>query len=214
MLRALFISLSGSRSLRAVAERSSLGRRLSSRFVAGTQPEDVLGAAGTVNEAGLSVSIDNLGENVSTAEESSRQRPGYTTACSMKITARRLDANISLKLTHMGLDVDEKLAYEQVSALVAKAASMTPPKFRPCGHGRHPLYAERTLEFVRRLHRGPGNQGRGGSGHPVLMCRSESDVTNLLSEGIRIRLCKGAATKSRPRSPSNENPKWMPATSN
>ncbi len=69
MLRALFISLSESRYLRALAERSAIGQRISARFVAGTQVADVLRATCAVNQSGLSVSIDNLGENVSNAEE-------------------------------------------------------------------------------------------------------------------------------------------------
>ena len=69
MLRAFFISLSESRSLRALAERSSLGQRISGRFVAGTQLEDALRVSQSLNSAGLDVSIDNLGENVNTAEE-------------------------------------------------------------------------------------------------------------------------------------------------
>ncbi len=190
MLRALFISLSGSSSLRAVAERSSLGRRLSGRFVAGTQPEDVLGAAQAVNQSGLSVSIDNLGENVSNAEEARASAQLYHRLLD-EIRARRLDANISLKLTHMGLEVDETLAYDQVSALVAKAASMTPPNFVRVDMEAS-SYAERTLDLVRQLHRGPGNQGCVGAVIQSYMRRSESDVAKLLSEGIRIRLCKGA----------------------
>ena len=69
MLRALFISLSESRWLRGMAERSGVGRRLSSRFVAGTQVEDALRVTQVVNRAGLSVSVDNLGENVTNADE-------------------------------------------------------------------------------------------------------------------------------------------------
>ena len=69
MLRALFISLSESRSLRAIAEKSAIGRRISTRFVAGTQVEDVLRATKAINQAGATVSIDNLGENVTNVEE-------------------------------------------------------------------------------------------------------------------------------------------------
>src|SRR5690349_15514918 len=101
---------------------------MSARFVAGTQPEDVLRAARAVNQAGMSVSIDNLGENVTNAEEA-RASAGLYDHLLNEIAARGLNANISVKLTHMGLDVDESLAREQVASLVAKAASMTPPNF-------------------------------------------------------------------------------------
>ena len=64
MLRALFVWLSESRALRALAERSAIGQRTSSRFVAGTIVEEVMAATRSMNDLGLTVSIDNLGENV------------------------------------------------------------------------------------------------------------------------------------------------------
>ncbi len=190
MLRALFISLSESHWLRAVAERSSIGQKFSSRFVAGTRVEDVLRATRTVNESGLSVSIDNLGENVTNADEARTSAQLYHQLLD-DIAAQKLNANISLKLTHMGLDVDEKLARDQVAGLVAKAAAMNPRNFVRVDMEGSP-YTQRTLDFVRELHRLPANQGCVGTVIQSYMRRSESDVEQLLAEGIRIRLCKGA----------------------
>ncbi len=190
MLRALFISLSESHWLRAVAERSSIGQKFSSRFVAGTQVEDVLRVAGAVNQSGLSVSIDNLGENVTNADEARTSAQLYHQLLD-DIAAQQLNANISLKLTHMGLDVDEKLARDQVAGLVAKAAAMNPRNFVRVDMEGSP-YTQRTLDFVRELHRLPANQGCVGTVIQSYMRRSESDVEQLLAEGIRIRLCKGA----------------------
>jgi proline dehydrogenase len=190
VLRALFISLSASRFLRTLAEHSSLGRRVSSRFVAGTQPEDALRAVRAVNAAGLAVSIDNLGENVTNAEEARVSARLYHQLLD-EIAARGLNANVSVKLTHMGLDVDEALAREQVAALVAKAAQMAPRNFvRVDMEGS--AYTQRTLDFVHALHRVPGNQGCVGAVIQSYMRRSRSDVERLLADGIRIRLCKGA----------------------
>ncbi len=190
MLRALFISLSESHWLRNVAERSSIGQKFSSRFVAGTQVEDVLKATRTVNQSGLSVSIDNLGENVTNAEEARASAQLYHQLLD-DIAAQKLNANISLKLTHMGLDVDEKLARDLVIGLVAKAAAMNPRNFVRVDMEGSP-YTQRTLDFVHELHRVPGNQGCVGAVIQSYMRRSESDVEKLLAEGIRIRLCKGA----------------------
>jgi len=107
------------------------------------------------------------------------------------IAAQKLNANISLKLTHMGLDVDEKLARDQVAGLVAKAAAMNPRNFvRVDMEGSQ--YTQRTLDFVCELHRVPANQGCVGTVIQSYMRRSECDVEQLLAEGIRIRLCKGA----------------------
>jgi proline dehydrogenase len=190
VLRALFTTLAANRSLRAIAERSSLGRKLSGRFVAGTQPEDVLRAASLLNQNGLSVSIDDLGENVTNAEEARSSAQLYHQLLD-EISARRMDANISLKLTHMGLDVDEGLAHELVAGLVAKTVEMTPPNFvRVDMEGS--AYTERTLRLVFALHRQPANRGRVGAVIQSYLRRSETDTAQLLSQGIRIRLCKGA----------------------
>ncbi len=188
MLRALFISLSESRSLRSIAERSPIGRRISTRFVAGTQVEDVLRATQQVNQAGATVSIDNLGENVTNADEARSSAALYHQLLD-DIAARKLQANISLKLTHMGLDVDENLAHDLVSGLVAKAATLN--SFVRVDMEGSP-YTQRTLDFVRQLHREPQNRGKVGTVIQSYLYRSEQDVNDLLADGIRIRLCKGA----------------------
>jgi proline dehydrogenase len=190
VLRALFISLSESRWLRGIAERSSFGKRISGRFVAGTEVEDALGVTQTLNRAGLSVSIDNLGENVTSPEEALHSAGLYRQMLT-EISARGLNANVSLKLTHMGLDFDPKLAYDNVGGLVAQAASMQPKNFvRVDMEGS--AYTQRTLDFVHELHRAPGNRGVVGAVIQSYMRRSEEDVARLLQDGIRIRLCKGA----------------------
>ncbi len=190
MLRALFISLSENRSLRGMAERSAIGQRLSSRFVAGTQVDDALRVTQTVNQSGLSVSVDNLGENVTNAEEARASAQLYHQMLD-EISSRQLNANVSLKLTHMGLDVDEVLARDLVTGLVAKAAAMNPPNFVRVDMEGSP-YTQRTLDFVHELHRMPGHAGAVGAVIQSYMRRAEKDVEELLAESIRIRLCKGA----------------------
>jgi proline dehydrogenase len=190
VLRALFIALSESRSLRALAERSRFGQRTSARFVAGTQVADAVRAAAAVNRFGAGVSIDNLGENVSNADEARASAQLYHHLLD-EIAADKLNANISLKLTHMGLDVDEHMAYEIVRGLVAKAARMSPKNFvRVDMEGS--AYTQRTLDFVHELHRVPGNEDSVGAVIQSYMRRAEADIEKLLSERIRIRLCKGA----------------------
>ncbi|MBA3912458.1 MAG: proline dehydrogenase family protein [Acidobacteriales bacterium] len=190
MLRETFIYLSESKRLRSIAENSSFGKRNSARFVAGTQPEDALRVAKSVNDMGMSVSVDNLGENVTNVEEAKHSAELYHHLLD-EIAARKLDANVSVKLTHMGFDVDQRLATELVSALVQKAASLQPPNFVRVDMEGSP-YTQRTLDFVHELHRMPGHQGRVGAVIQSYLRRSESDVEKLLSEKIRIRLCKGA----------------------
>jgi proline dehydrogenase len=190
VLRALFISLSENASLRRMAERSAIGQRLSSRFVAGTGVEDALRAAEAVNRSGRSVSVDNLGENVTNAEEARASAALYHQLLD-EIGRRQIDANVSLKLTHMGLDVNEGLARELVTGLVAKAAAMRLRNFVRVDMEGSP-YTQRTLDFVHELHRMPGNAGAVGAVIQSYMRRAEDDIQKLLAEGIRIRLCKGA----------------------
>jgi len=190
VLRALFISLSENRSLRGVAERSAFGQRLSSRFVAGTGVEDALHAAQVVNQSGLSVSVDNLGENVTNSEEARASAQLYHQLLD-EIAKRQLNANVSLKLTHMGLDVDEKLARDLVAGLVAKAAAINPRNFVRVDMEGSP-YTQRTLDFVHELHRLPGHAGAVGAVIQSYMRNAEDDIQKLLAERIRVRLCKGA----------------------
>jgi len=190
VLRALLIGLSENRPMRALAERSIVGLRMSRRFVAGTTIEEALAAARGVNQLGMGVSLDNLGENVTNAEEARRSAQVYHQLL-QEIEERRLQANVSVKLTHMGLDVDEKLARELVSSLVAQAAASNPRNFVRVDMEGSP-YTQRTLDFVHELHRQAGNAGVVGAVIQSYMRRSEKDVENLLAAGIRIRLCKGA----------------------
>jgi proline dehydrogenase len=190
VLRALLIGLSENRPMRALAERSIVGLRMSRRFVAGTTIEEALAAARGVNQLGMGVSLDNLGENVTNAEEARRSAQVYHQLL-QEIEERKLQANVSVKLTHMGLDVDEKLARELVSSLVAQAAASNPRNFVRVDMEGSP-YTQRTLDFVHELHRQAGNAGVVGAVIQSYMRRSEKDVENLLAAGIRIRLCKGA----------------------
>jgi proline dehydrogenase len=146
--------------------------------------------AAAVNQFGAGVSIDNLGENVTNADEARASAQLYHDLLD-QIAAHQLNANVSVKLTHMGLDVDEKMAYEIVRGLVAKAARMSPKNFVRVDMEGSP-YTQRTLNFVHELHRVPGNEGSVGAVIQSYMRSADADVEKLLSERIRIRLCKGA----------------------
>jgi proline dehydrogenase len=186
MLRELFIGLSTSRALRAFAEHSSLGQTMSRRFVAGTTTEELLAAAEAVNSKGLTVSVDNLGENVSNAAEAEASAQLYHRLLDL-IAQRRLKANVSLKLTHMGLDVDAKLAEKLVCGLVDHATRID--NFVRVDMEGSP-YTQRTLDFVHELH--SHYPGHTGAVLQAYMRRSEADAEKLIADKIRIRLCKGA----------------------
>jgi proline dehydrogenase len=188
VLRATFIALSESRSLRSFAEKTALGQRLSSRFVAGLTVADVLRAARAMNQLGLAVSVDNLGENVTNADEARHSAQLYHQLLE-QMSSQALNANVSLKLTHMGLDVDEAMAYKITSEVVDHAARLN-NFVRVDMEGS--AYTQRTLDFVHQLHREPEYAGHVGAVIQSYMRRSENDVEQLLAERIRIRLCKGA----------------------
>ena len=188
MLRAAFIALSENRSLRQIAERSSLGQRVSSRFVAGTTVEEALKATEATNALGMSVSLDNLGENVTNAEEARHSAQLYHELLD-RISQRRLDANVSLKLTHMGFDIDQKLAIGIVSSLVQHAREQR-SFVRVDMEGS--AYTQRTLDLVQEIHGQPGNRGAVGAVIQAYLRRSEADIQKLVGQNIRIRLCKGA----------------------
>src|SRR5579863_10006353 len=106
VLRSAFIALSRNKLLRDFCEHSKIGARLSSRFVAGIELEDALRAAESVNRQGMAVTLDSLGERVLSESEAHRAAEVYHRLLDA-IAARKLDANISVKLTHMGLELSD-----------------------------------------------------------------------------------------------------------
>src|SRR5450631_83318 len=186
ILRSTFIALSRNSSVRKFSEQSAVGRRMSSRFVAGMEIADALRAAESLNEKGITATLDSLGESVSNPDEAHRAADTYHQLLDA-IQSHRLNANVSVKLTQMGLDLDPELTYDIVAKLVAHAAS-TGNFVRIDMEGSE--HTETTVEMVRKLHAiHPGNVGIVIQAY---LYRSEKDLHTLLAEGIRVRLCKGA----------------------
>jgi proline dehydrogenase len=188
LLRSSFIALSQNASLRRFSEASTMGRRLSSRFVAGMHTADALGAAAALNDHGISVTLDSLGENVHSPEEAHRSAAIYHELLDA-IEKRHLDANVSVKLTQMGMDLDPALA-EQIVREMTEHARATGSFVRVDMEGSE--YTEATIDMVRRIHAEPGNEGHIGIVIQAYLYRSQADIGVLLKDGIRIRLCKGA----------------------
>ena len=188
ILRSTFIACSRNQTLRNFAESSTIGRRMSSRFVAGMEIEDVLKAAQSLQAQGIASTLDSLGENVSTPEEAQRSAEIYHRLLDA-IEARRLNANVSVKLTQMGMDLGHDLAREIVSGLVDHAvAAQTFVRVDMEGSE----YTQATIDLVRALDAIPANRGSVGIVIQAYLRRSEQDIAGLLANGIRIRLCKGA----------------------
>ena len=188
VLRSAFIALSHNRSLRRFLEHSALGTRLSARFIAGLTLENALHVAEAVNRQGISVTLDSLGESVTSEFEAHRAAEVYHQLLDA-IAARKLDANISVKLTQMGLDVSPRLA-ESIAGILAQHAGQTGNFVRIDMEDSQ--RTQSTLEIVRRLHSRSDIRDAIGVVIQAYLYRSQSDIEQLLAEGIRVRLCKGA----------------------
>lgn len=191
-LRSAFIALSHNRPLRRFCEHSRLGARLNSRFIAGMTPEDALRVAEQVNRQGIAVSLDSLGESVTSESEAHRAADVYHKLLD-SIAARGIQANISVKLTQMGLEQSAEMAESIAGNLVEHARASENFVRIDMEDSR---LTEVTLDIVRRIHARPATRGAVGVVIQAYLYRSQADVEQLLAEGIRIRLCKGAYNES------------------
>jgi proline dehydrogenase len=188
ILRSAFIALSHNRPLRRFCEHSRLGARLNSRFIAGMAPDDALRVAEEVNRQGIAVTLDSLGESVTSESEAQRAADIYHKLLDA-ISARGIQANISVKLTQMGLEQSPDLAESIATSLVERARATE--SFVRIDMEDSSL-TQVTLDIVRRIHARPDLRGAVGVVIQAYLFRSQADVEQLLAEGIRIRLCKGA----------------------
>ena len=187
-LRSTFIALSRNRSLRRFGERSRIGVKLSSRFVAGMEIDDALRVTEAVNRQGMSVTLDALGESVTTEAEAHRAAEIYHQLLDA-ISARKLNANVSVKLTQMGLELSPELAETIARNLAEHARSIG--SFVRIDMEDSSL-TQVTLDIVRRVHAQAGMRGAIGIVMQAYLYRSQADIEQLLADGIRVRLCKGA----------------------
>ena len=154
--------------------------------------DDALRVAEAVNKQGMSVSLDSLGESVTSEGEAHKAAEVYHRLLDA-IAMRKLNANVSVKLTQMGLLLSQDLAEGIVDTLVEHARSVD--SFVRVDMEDSSL-TQITLDIVRRLHSKPGLRGAVGTVIQSYLFRSQADVELLLAEGIRIRLCKGAYKES------------------
>ncbi len=188
LLRSAFIVLSRNRLLRRFGERSQVGRRLSSRFVAGMEIDDALRVAETINRQGMKVTLDSLGESVTSEMEAHRSADVYHRLLDA-IAERKLSANVSVKLTQMGLELSPGLA-EKIAEDLARHARSAGSFLRIDMEGSQ--FTQVTLDIVRRLHARADLRGFIGVVIQAYLYRSQADIEQLLADGIRVRLCKGA----------------------
>jgi proline dehydrogenase len=178
--------MSRNKGLRRFSERSAIGRKLSSRFVAGMTVDEALRAAAAVNREGIAATLDSLGESVFDEAHAQHSASIYHQLLD-EIEARKLNANVSVKLSQMGMEFDPALAERIVDAMV-KHADETNNFVRIDMEGSE--YTEATIAMTERLTaRYPG---RVGTVLQAYLFRTADDARRLVEQGIRIRLCKGA----------------------
>lgn len=166
-------------------ETSAAARRLATRFVAGSTLEEALDVSRRLNAEGISVTLDHLGESVTSLGEAAEARDVYLRA----LTALReadIRGNVSLKLTQFGLDFSYEECRANVEKLVCRAAGMDSFVRVDMESSE---YTDRTLELVRDLH---AKHGAVGVVIQAYLRRSRADIERLCEAGIRVRLCKGA----------------------
>jgi proline dehydrogenase len=163
-----------------------MGRKMSGRFVAGMSVADALAACERVNHEGIAVSLDSLGESVTTEAEAQKSAGIYHQLLDA-IEARTLNANVSVKLSQVGMDFDPALAERIVGEMVRHAAAAK--SFVRIDMEGSP-YTEATIVMTEHL--AAKYPGSVGTVLQAYLFRTEADTERLLGEGIRIRFCKGA----------------------
>ncbi len=159
---------------------------LAKRFVAGETIESALASVRELNATGLTATLDFLGEDVTAAAEAAHTRDTYLDVLAA-IERAAVRTNVSVKLTALGLLVDEDLCTEHLSAIVARAAALPDPFVRIDMEGSS--VTEATLRVFERVFERHRNVG------PVVQAylyRSPADVERAIALGARVRLCKGA----------------------
>jgi len=185
MLRAALIRLSESKRLGRWATHNRVSRRVARRWVAGESLDDAVTAARALNRLGFPVTLDFLGENVSNKDGAVRAASIYISMYD-RIAAEGLNGNVSLKLTQLGLDLDEAFC-ESLVRRIAESSTQHGNFLRIDMEGSP--YTQRTVELCKRVR---ANTDAVGTVIQSYLRRSERDVRDLLSVGCRIRLVKGA----------------------
>ncbi|HUF27376.1 MAG TPA: proline dehydrogenase family protein [Gemmatimonadaceae bacterium] len=186
MLREILIHLSENRLARKVSMSAPGARTVARRFVAGESLDDGVVATRELNRNGLTVTLDYLGESVSSRGEATAAADTYIAALE-RIAGDGLDANVSLKLTQMGQDIDTAFLRENVGRVLDRARDLDIfVRFDM----ESSEYTQRTIDFFRSL----WDEGYRNIGIVLqsYLYRCADDARMAIELGARVRLCKGA----------------------
>ena len=185
MLRASFLYLSHRRGLQRFVTRQRLTAALAYRFVAGDALDDAVRVVTDFNRRGWSGSLDHLGENVA-EEKMARSATEDYLAAFERIATERMNANVSVKLTQLGLDITPDLCRELLIRILQRAQQLD-NFVRVDMEGS--AYTQRTLDLVLSLHQQFANVGVVLQSY---LYRTMDDVKQVNAAGVRVRLVKGA----------------------
>ncbi|HEX6796740.1 MAG TPA: proline dehydrogenase family protein [Ktedonobacterales bacterium] len=185
MLKDTMLILARQEAIRHFVSHNTMARKAARRFVAGETLDEAMGVVRALNGEHISVSLDHLGENVSDAAEACAAANDYITILD-RINEAGADANISVKLTALGLDVDEQLCRENLTRVMRRAADLN-IFVRVDMEGS--AYTERTMKMVLALRRDFDNIG---TVLQSMLYRTPEDVARLIAAKTRVRLVKGA----------------------
>jgi proline dehydrogenase len=185
MLRPILLYLSQKQTPKRILTGHALGRRMAARFIAGEELEDALQVVRRLNAEGFMVTLDLLGESVQEAAEAEAACQAYVHLLD-RLAVEGLNSHLSVKLTQLGLAIDEGVARRHLKLLCACAARHR-NFVRVDMEGS--AFTEATLRVFRTV-----NAPRDVAGVVIqsYLYRSEKDVEELLKSGARIRLVKGA----------------------
>lgn len=187
MLRRFLLYLSAAGWARAIMSRFFLARRVARRWVAGETIQNAIEVTKRLNDDGLHVSLDYLGESVNKAEDTVEVVEMYLSLISA-INAKGLRSSVSLKLTHLGLDISEDLCINNMRRILQAAKE---GGVQVTVDMESSAYTDKTLELYRMLRDEYGFDNIGTVIQSYLY-RSKDDMRVLAGEGSHIRLCKGA----------------------
>jgi len=185
MLKATLLKAAGSAFLQRQVTANPIARRVAGRFIAGNTLDEAEHAIRALNAGGMSVALDFLGENTESEAQARESTSSYLAAID-RIQDRGMDANISVKLTALGLDIRRELALEEASKVAARGkevGAMVGVDMEAA------VYAGRTLDIVETLKRDYDNVGVCVQSY---LYRSRDDLDRLNRLGIPVRLVKGA----------------------
>ena len=171
--------------VRKLFSESSVGRRLSLRFVAGETIDDAATATRSLNAMGARVSLDHLGEHVTDTADAVVARDDYL-KCLDRIRESDLDANISVKLTQLGLGLNDDLAVESLDALAVRAADVGTTVSIDMEESE---LVEKTVSAFETVQARHGNLGVAVQSY---LYRTPADLDRIVVHGGHVRLCKGA----------------------